>query len=160
MKSMLFSQTGRVVEVRTEDNILKALLAEQIPVKMACGGRGICATCHVHIEQGRSALTPITKRETRALSLLASADDTSRLACQAKVIGDGVVVRLPSGLYIERVEDLDDLVGRRTEENILHPVTGKVLVRSGKIILRSVLSPLRSVETDLQDIMSKSHDVE
>lgn len=159
MKAIAFTQTGRVVEVNTNDNVLRALLAERVPVKMACGGKGLCATCHVYIERGSEALTPIGKREKQTLSLLGEANATSRLACQARVLKDGVSVRLPEGLYIERTTDLDDLIGRRTEKRILHPVDGRVLVEVGKIITRTAVEKLKHVDVDMQRMLTESRDL-
>jgi len=158
MKSVVFEQTGRVVDVETQANVLQALLAEQVPVRMACGGRGICATCHVYVTRGQSGLTPRNKKESRTLGLLGGATDCSRLACQAKVIADGVVIRLPEGLYVERAVDFEDLVGRRAQERLLHPLDGRTLVAAGKIITRSVLEHLRRAETDLQALMRGSRE--
>lgn len=158
MKTVAFQQTGRVVQVKTEANVLQALLSEKVPVKMACGGRGICATCHVFVDRGQQALTPKTKSEIRTLGILGDAEPCSRLACQAKVIGDGVVVRLPRGLFIEKSTDLLSLVGRRAEEPVLHPVHGRVLVEEGKIITRSVVEKLRQVEVDLQGLLATTRD--
>ncbi|MEM9695557.1 MAG: 2Fe-2S iron-sulfur cluster-binding protein [Myxococcota bacterium] len=150
---------GRTVEIPTDTNVLQALLAEKVPVKMACGGRGLCATCHVYIEHGADALTPLTKKEKRTLSVIGEAKPCSRLACQARVIRDGVTVKLPDGLYMERTGDLDDLVGRRADMRVLHPVDGRELVAVGKIITRSVVRKLTSVETEVQDLMAQSRDV-
>ena len=158
MKSVAFEQTGRVVDVHTTDNILKALLAEEIPVKQACGGRGLCATCHVYIDNGKDALTPVTKREKRTLERLGEVDTSSRLACQARVLRD-VSVRLPEGLFIETTADLHDLIGRRAEQRILHPIDGRVLVEVGKIITRSTVKKLEHVELDVQQVMKESKDV-
>jgi ferredoxin len=158
MKTIAFSQSGAKVEVKTESNVLQALLAERVPVKMACGGRGMCATCHVYIERGADGLTPRTKKEDRTLGLIGEADPTSRLACQAKVLRDGVLVRLPKGLYIERTTDLKELIGRRATERILHPISGKVLVEEGKSITKSTVDKLSQVDVDMQRLMTGSLD--
>jgi len=159
MKSVSIAQSGRVVHVTTEANVLQVLLAERVPVKMACGGRGLCATCHVYIERGSDALTPRNKKEERTLALLAESEPSSRLACQAKVLRDGAVVRLPVGLFIERTADLNELIGRRAEHRVLHPVDGRVLVLEGKIITRSVVDRLRSVDSDVQRLLVDTRDV-
>ncbi|MEM6962037.1 MAG: 2Fe-2S iron-sulfur cluster-binding protein [Myxococcota bacterium] len=156
MKAVQFAQTARVVEVKTHDQLLQALLSEQVPVKMACGGRGLCATCHVYIEHGNDALTPRTKREVRTLDLIGSSCGSSRLACQAKVVNDGVIVKLPEGLYVERTADLESLIGRRTEQRLLHPVNGQELLAPGKIMTRSVLRQLQHVEVDVQKVLNDS----
>lgn len=159
MKTIAFAQSGRQVEVRTEANVLQALLAERVPVKMACGGKGLCATCHVFIERGSEGLTPRTKKEDRTLALIGEAEPSSRLECQAKVLRDGVLVRLPKGLYIEPTTDLKDLVGRRATDRILHPISGRTLVEEGKIITKSTVDKLSQVDVDMRKLLDDSRDV-
>lgn len=157
MKLISFSHNPRPIEIKTSESVLKVLLAERVPVIMACGGKGLCATCHVHVERGGlEGLSPRTKKEERTLALIAEADASSRLACQAKVLQDGVVVRLPKGLYIEKSTDLNELIGRRAEARILHPVHGRVLVEEGKIITRSVVTKLAQVDIDMQQLIADS----
>ena len=157
MKSLSFAHNGKSLEVHTQDAVLKALLAEHVPVIMACGGRGMCATCHVYIERGPiDGLSPRTKREERTLGLIAEATPQSRLACQAQVLKDGVVVRLPEALYIQKAADLTDLIGRRAESPVRHPVDGRVLVRGGHIITRSTVEKLSHVESDLQTLLTST----
>ncbi|MEM1416484.1 MAG: 2Fe-2S iron-sulfur cluster-binding protein [Myxococcota bacterium] len=158
MKALRFAQSGQTVEVHTNDQVLQALLAENVPVKMACGGRGLCASCHVFVEKNAGSLTPKTKREQRTLSLIGEATAQSRLACQAKVVQDGVVVRLPEGLYVQNTADLEELIGRRAESRLLHPIDGRVLVPAGKIITRSTVNRLQSVEMDVARVLSETRD--
>lgn len=130
--------------IETNGNLLSVLMAEDLDVLKECGGRGMCATCHVYVTQGMEALSPINRREQRTLEVITSCKTNSRLACQARVQGNGVVVELPPGMYINSVKDLEALIGRRAEQNLLHPVTGEVLVEEGKLITRSTLKQLES----------------
>lgn len=159
MKHVSFAHNGKLVQVHTQANVLQALLAEQVPVKMACGGKGMCATCHVYVEQGADGLTPRNKKEDRTLALIGESGPTSRLACQAQVLKDGVVVRLPKGLYVERTADLNELIGRRAELPLLHPVNGRILVEEGKIITRSVVVKLAGVDADVQRMLQASQTI-
>lgn len=160
MKSISFAHNGKVIPIATNENVLRALLVEKVPVLMACGGKGLCATCHVYVEKGAEFLAPRTKREERTLGLVHDSDKTSRLACQAKVLADGVVVRLPKGLYIEKSTDLNDLIGRRAEAPILHPVNGNIMVVEGKIITRSTVEKLaQSVDVDMNKLLNESKDL-
>lgn len=129
--------------VQTNTNILSALLQEELNVLPECHGRGACATCHVYIKNGMESLSPINRREKRTLEVIAQVKPNSRLACQALVIGEGVVVELPSGMYVNEIEDIEALIGRRAEQDILHPVNGKVLVKAGKLITRSMMGDLQ-----------------
>jgi ferredoxin len=150
MKTLTFAPINECREVTTGSNILQALLAHELKVLMACGGKGRCATCHVTITDGMDRLTPRTPREVRTLGFVTGARETSRLACQCRVLGEGVVVKLPEGMYIERAEDLIKLLGQRAERDILHPITAAVLIARGKIITRSRLDELKRLNAEVE----------
>lgn len=149
MKTLTFEPINEKLQVATQSDLLQALLAKDLEVSMACGGKGLCATCHVHIKTGMDHLTPMTERERRTLSIITGCDARSRLACQTRVLGEGVVVELPEGMYIERAEDLMKLLGKRAETNILHPINGSVLIAKGKIITRSRLEELKNLQAEV-----------
>ncbi len=144
MKTIAFQTVGLAdMSVDTHSRLLDALIAREVQIKMLCKGRGLCATCHVMITRNPQSLSPPTTREQLTLAVLTGAQAHSRLACQAKVIGDGLQITLPRGLYVESVDELERLVGQRTAEPILHPITGRVLVDANKIITRSALMQLK-----------------
>jgi ferredoxin len=155
MKTLTFEPIHEQLQVPTQSDLLQALLAKDLNVTMACGGKGRCATCHVHINGGMDKLTPMTDREKRTLSFITGCDKRSRLACQARVLGEGVVVELPEGMYIERAEDLMVLLGKRAEQNILHPINGSVLIAKGKIITRTRLEELKSLSAEVAAIKTR-----
>jgi len=128
--------------IATNSNILSVLINKDLDVLKECGGRGMCATCHVYVREGMEALTPINRREQRTLEVITTCKPNSRLACQAQVVGNGLVVELPPGMYINSIKDIEALIGRRAEENLLHPITGQVLVEAGKLITRSTLKQI------------------
>jgi ferredoxin len=150
MKTITFEPINERQDVKTGSDILQALLARDLKVLMACGGKGLCATCHVFIKSGMEKLTPRTQRETKTLSFITGTEERSRLACQCKVLGEGVVVELPEGMYIERAEDLMSLLGTRAEINILHPINGSILIAQGKIITRSRLEELKRLNVEVE----------
>jgi ferredoxin len=152
MKKLLLQPINRTVTVQTKTSLLDALLSTELEVPMACKGRGICATCHVHVQAGHDKLSPRTERECRSLAIITSADENSRLSCQARVLGEGVVVKLPEGMYFERVEDLLDLVGTRAERDILHPIDGSVLIPIGKVITRSRIEELKRLNVEIDQL--------
>ena len=142
----------RTVELMPESYLIDALLARNIDVKQLCGKRGLCATCHVYVTKNPEHLSPPTPRETLTLAVLTGARANSRLSCQAHVIGDGVEVALPDGLYIDSFESLEKLIGQRTQVPILHPVTGDVLVAANKIIIRSIVEKLENLNFDIAKV--------
>lgn len=151
MKEIKF-RGSESVQIKTELRVLDALLAKQVDVMMLCGGQGICATCHVYVTKNPQCLTPITEREKNTLALLSGGQPNSRLACQAKVIGDGLEIALPAGLYVESFEDLESLVGKRTKAPILHPKDGRVLIQEKKIITRTLIMSLKDIDFDISQV--------
>jgi uncharacterized 2Fe-2S/4Fe-4S cluster protein (DUF4445 family) len=123
-----------------------------------CGGRGMCATCHVYITQGMESLSPVNRRELRSLEVITTCTKFSRLACQARVLGEGVTVEVPSGMYISEIDNIEDLIGRRAEDNILHPITGTVLVEKDKLITRSMITQLKDTQVEASDYLAKTRD--
>ena len=141
-KTVRLEPIAQETSVETNSNLLSVLINKDLDVLRECGGRGMCATCHVYVQSGMEALSPINRREQRTLEVITSCKSNSRLACQACVLKDGVVVELPPGMYINSLKDIEDLIGRRAEQDLLHPLTGQVLVEAGKLITRSMLNKL------------------
>ena len=146
MKHVSFHADHDKVSLQTGTRLLDALIVKKVGVKMLCGGRGLCATCHVYITKNPHCLTPRTKQEKLRLDTLSAAKANSRLACQAKIIEEGVEIALPEGLYIESVSKLESLIGKRTSIPILHPVTGEILVQTNKIITRTAIMKAKDVD--------------
>lgn len=142
--------------IPTNDNIMSAIIAKELNVLKECGGRGLCATCHVYIKEGMESLSPMSRREQRTLEVVTSCRTNSRLACQARVIGEGVVVELPSGKYLNQIEDIESIIGKRAEQDILHPITGQVLVEAGKLITRSMISKIQETQTQVSEYLNKN----
>lgn len=147
--------------VETNGNLLSVLMKEELEVMKECGGRGMCATCHVYVTDGMSSLSPVNRREQRTLEVITTCKPNSRLACQARVLNNGVVVELPPGMYINSIQDIEALIGRRAEQNLLHPITGQVLVEAGKLITRSTLKQVQDTSTSFKigEYFSQSSEV-
>jgi ferredoxin len=152
MKDVVLQPINQRVAVATNSRVLDTLLAQQCPVMMACGGQGICATCHVYVKSGMDSLTPMNDRERRTLSLITGAQPTSRLSCQCRVLGEGVEILLPEGLYVQSFNDLESLIGKRTRVPILHPRDGRILIQKDKIITRTYIMQLQDVDFNLGSI--------
>ncbi|NJR48983.1 MAG: 2Fe-2S iron-sulfur cluster binding domain-containing protein [Leptolyngbyaceae cyanobacterium CSU_1_3] len=141
-KTVRLEPIAQQTSVETNANLLSVLINKDLDVLRECGGRGMCATCHVYVQDGMESLSPINRREQRTLEVITSCKSNSRLACQARVLQNGVVVELPPGMYINSLKDIEGLIGRRAEQDLLHPLTGQILVESGKLITRSMLKKL------------------
>lgn len=158
VKKVRLEPIAQETTVETNGNLLSVLLHQELSVLKECGGRGMCATCHIYVNDGMDALTPISRREQRTLAIITSCKGNSRLACQARVMGNGVVVELPPGMYVNSIQDIEPLIGRRAEQDLLHPLTGKVLVEQGKLITRSMMRQIDdSTDLNLNDYFKHSH---
>ncbi|WP_204141555.1 2Fe-2S iron-sulfur cluster-binding protein [Halomicronema sp. CCY15110] len=146
-KTVRLEPIAQESSIQTNGNLLSVLLNKDLDVLKECGGRGMCATCHIYVQDGAESLTPINRREQRTLEVITSCKPNSRLACQARVMGEGVVVELPPGMYVNSLQDIEALIGRRAEANLLHPITGAMLVEEGKLITRSMLKQLENTDT-------------
>jgi len=82
---------GRVGE---PGSILDIAITHGVQIEHACGGVGVCATCHVIIDGGMENLSQATDEELDRVDYAPNSTPTSRLACQAVVKGD-VTVRIP-----------------------------------------------------------------
>ncbi|MEO0014941.1 MAG: hypothetical protein RLZZ535_3330 [Cyanobacteriota bacterium] len=159
VKTVRLDPFGTNTAIATNTNLLSVLMKNDVEVTQECGGRGICATCHVYIREGEDSISPVTKREQRTLGSITSCNVSSRLACQARVIGEGVIVELPAGMYISQDDDIEDLIGRRAQSNLLHPLSGQVLVEEGKLITRSVIAQLQTTQSQVKEFLHKSASV-
>lgn len=156
MKRVELTPVGTALEVSTGSRLLDGLLGMRLKIQMACGGKGLCATCHVRVCEGAEELTPRTAREDRTLRLVDGAGPTSRLACQAHVLGDGVVVELPDGVFVQTAQEMADLIGSRAEHDYLHPISGSVLIPKGKVITRTILQLFVTLTEDLRKLREET----
>ena len=157
VKTVRLEPIAQESSIETNGNLLSVLLEQDLSVLKECGGRGMCATCHIYVNDGMEGLTPISRREQRTLSIITSCRSNSRLACQARVMGSGVVVELPPGMYINSIKDIEPLIGRRADQDLLHPLTGAILVERGKLITRSMLRQIEnSKDLNLNDYFQHS----
>ncbi len=74
------------------ESLLDVALNRGVPLEHACGGNCACTTCHVIVKEGAQNLSPMLDDEADRLDFAAGVTLRSRLACQAVVKGDVVVV--------------------------------------------------------------------
>jgi 2Fe-2S ferredoxin len=100
-----FQPAGLTVEVDPDSSphgkhgrpgsLLDIALANGVAVEHACGGVGVCGTCHVGITAGADNLSPPSDDELDILDAVPAHTLHTRLACQAVVTGD-VTVTVPA----------------------------------------------------------------
>ncbi len=75
-------------------SLLDIALTHGVHIEHACGGVGVCATCHVLVTDGAENLSEPGDDEMDHLDAVPGVKLNSRLACQAVVAGD-VTVTVP-----------------------------------------------------------------
>lgn len=90
--------TEHVVELANGQSVMEGALEHGVPgIEGKCGGKCICATCHVYIDDPWLARTGERhEREEDLLGFTKNVTSNSRLACQIVVSDalDGLVVRV------------------------------------------------------------------
>jgi ferredoxin, 2Fe-2S len=76
-------------------SILDIALAQGVAIEHACGGVGVCGTCHIIVKAGKENLSPASDDEMDVVDAAPGCTVDSRLACQAVVRGD-VTVEIPT----------------------------------------------------------------
>jgi len=77
-------------------SLLDIALTHGVELDHACGGAGVCGTCHVQVVEGMEHLSEPTDEEIDRVEACPGSGLTSRLACQAVVKGDVTVRIAPS----------------------------------------------------------------
>jgi adenylate cyclase len=72
-------------------SVLEISLLNDVPHAHVCSGRGRCGTCRVRVETGAQSLSAVGDQERDTLDRVGAAPG-ERLACQARVLGQGVAV--------------------------------------------------------------------
>jgi ferredoxin len=146
MKIKFYDDGLQTIEVSENTRLMDAIMPRNRGVDMLCGGRGLCATCHVYVLANPGHLSPPTPKESLTLSIMTGAKANSRLSCQAYVIGDDIEIDFPEGMYSDSFDFLDAMVGQGTLIPILHPVSGDVLVAAGEIITFDIVEELKKLD--------------
>lgn len=75
---------ANTLKIQAGDTLLNALSANKIFIPSACGGKGSCGVCKVHVHHGGGALLPTEEGHVSR----GEAREGCRLACQVKVKGN------------------------------------------------------------------------
>ncbi|RMD71717.1 MAG: ISC system 2Fe-2S type ferredoxin [Gammaproteobacteria bacterium] len=86
---------GAEVEAEPGISILDAALEHGIELEHACEKSCACTTCHVYVREGFDSLEPPNECEDDLLDKAWGLEPDSRLACQARVDGEDLVVEIP-----------------------------------------------------------------
>jgi 2Fe-2S ferredoxin len=101
MTTILFRQpdgSERLIDAEAGTSVMQAAIQNGVDgIVGECGGSAMCATCHVHVEEGGDALEAVSDIENEMLDCTASPRDAcSRLSCQLFAGQmDRLTVRIP-----------------------------------------------------------------
>ena len=90
MPTVKFSGFGSV-DVPVGSTILEAATRAHVPEGSACGGVCACSTCHVYVTAGAALLSDQEDDEADILDKAFDVRASSRLGCQARIEGEGLV---------------------------------------------------------------------
>ena len=88
MPKVRFVKENMEIEVPSGTTILAAAKKARAPQGDRCGGVCACSTCHVYVVDGFDRTSDIEDEEFDILDKAFDVRATSRLGCQARVLGD------------------------------------------------------------------------
>jgi ferredoxin len=147
MSTITISIDGQKIQAEQNSTLLSVFREHDILVNQICGGQGMCASCHFFVVAGLDAMTAPTKQEQMTLQFTKIDRPGARLACQTRVIGNGIVIELPNGTFVESEQDLEQEIGKKAKKTLIHPMTGEVLVEAGKLVMRSALEKMKQASS-------------
>jgi ferredoxin len=147
MSTITISIDGQQVQAEQNSTLLSVFRDHDILVNQICGGQGMCASCHFFVVEGLDAMTAPTKQEQMTLQFTKIDRPGARLACQTRAIGNGIVIELPNGTFVESEQELEQEIGKKAKKTLIHPMTGEVLVEAGKLVMRSALEKMKQASS-------------
>jgi ferredoxin len=155
MATVTLTIDGKQVQAEQNSTLLSVFKEHDILINQICGGQGMCASCHFFVMDGSESLTLPTQQEKMTLQFTKIDRPGARLACQTRAIGDGVIIELPVGTFVESEQDLEQKIGKKADKTLIHPMTGEVLVEAGKLVLRSALEKMKESSSKFADYLSR-----
>ena len=155
MSTITIDIDGQQVQAEQNSTLLSVFRDHNILVNQICGGQGMCASCHFFVVGGVDALTTPTKQEQMTLQFTKIDRPGARLACQTRAIGDGIVIELTKGTFVESERDLEQEIGKKAKKTLIHPMTGEVLVEAGKLVMRSALEKMKQASSSFAANLTK-----
>ncbi len=80
--------SGKTVDAEVGKSLLEVILAAGEELKHECDGHAECGSCHLFVQTGRKSVSRVQGVENQKLDSLVGVGSKSRLACQARIIGD------------------------------------------------------------------------
>jgi ferredoxin len=156
MATITLSIDNKQIEAEQNVTLLSIFKTNDILVDQICGGQGMCASCHFFVIDGSDSLTAPTHQEQMTLQFTKIDRPGARLACQTRIVDNGVIIEMPQGTFVKSVEDLEQGIGKKAEQTLIHPMTGEILVEKGKLVMRSALEKMKEASSKFAANFSKN----
>ncbi|WP_437558581.1 2Fe-2S iron-sulfur cluster-binding protein [Acidithiobacillus sulfuriphilus] len=86
--------SGKTIEMPAGTRLVDAILAAGDSIAQKCAGKGECDSCHIFVHEGRKSISKIQRKENEQLDSIVGVGSKSRLACQAILGEENVMVEL------------------------------------------------------------------
>jgi ferredoxin, 2Fe-2S len=88
MSLVTIMPSGKTFDAEVGKTLLEVILAAGESLKHECDGNAECGSCHLFVQSGRKSVSRIQGVENQKLDTMVGIGSKSRLACQARIIGD------------------------------------------------------------------------
>ncbi|MGY6217707.1 2Fe-2S iron-sulfur cluster-binding protein [Methylolobus aquaticus] len=88
MATVTIMPSGKTIEAEVGKTLLETVIAAGEKLKHECDGNSECGSCHLFVQAGRKSVSRIQPIENQKLDTMVGIGSKSRLACQARIIGD------------------------------------------------------------------------
>lgn len=88
MSTVTILPSGKKVDAEVGKSLLEVILAAGEKLQHECDGNAECGSCHLFVQTGRKSVSRIQSIENQKLDTMVGVGSKSRLACQARIIGD------------------------------------------------------------------------
>jgi ferredoxin, 2Fe-2S len=88
MSSVTIMPSGKTIDAEPGKTLLEVILAAGESLKHECDGNAECGSCHLFVQTGRKSVSRIQPVENQKLDTMVGIGSKSRLACQARIIGE------------------------------------------------------------------------
>ncbi len=88
MSTVTILPSGKTIDAEVGKSLLEVLLAAGEKLKHECDGNAECGSCHLFVQAGRKSVSRVQGIENQKLDTMVGVGSKSRLACQARIIGD------------------------------------------------------------------------
>lgn len=88
MSTVTIMPSGKTFDAEIGKSLLEVILASGEAIDHKCDGNAECGSCHIFLQSGRKSVSRIQGIENQKLDTLVGIGSKSRLACQARIIGE------------------------------------------------------------------------